>query len=267
MSRESRGSGLVLGLFLTAAAITAGVAVVEGLSRMQAEEAVPAVLVGGDTIVAPAKPIAAEADVFRLSPAMMAVEPGDSLSRAAIPRTRHKYRVLRTYPGAPPTIPHGFTGDEFRSGSCNTCHERGGYSPRFNAYVPLTPHPQLSGCLDCHVANDLLTGVSLPSTDPGTICRQCHVPGAVRRQPTGMDWVSLAWPETSPGNEDRPPPVIPHDLQLKGNCLACHAGPATIPGLKTDHPDRANCRQCHLTEDPQAAVFRRPKVDGVGVGR
>lgn len=267
MSQQSRASGLALGLFLAAAAITAGVAVVKGLARIQADQMASSGPIRVDTIVAPAKPIAAEADVFRFSPAMMAVEPGDSLNRAAIPRTQHKYRILRAYPGAPPTIPHGFTGDEFRTGSCNTCHERGGYSPRFNAYVPLTPHPQLTGCLNCHVANDLLTGVALPSTDPGTICRQCHAPGAVRLQQAEFDWVPLAWPELLPRDEDSPPPVIPHDLQLKGNCLACHAGPATIPGLKTDHPHRANCRQCHLTADPEAAAFRRPQGDGGGVGR
>ena len=52
--------------------------------------------------------------------------------------------------------------------------------------------------------------------------------------------------------------MIPHDLQLRGNCLACHAGPAAVEEIRTAHPERTNCRQCHLTAPPGEDVFTRP---------
>ncbi len=66
---------------------------------------------------------------------------------------------------------------------------------------------------------------------------------------------------------DGSPLWIPHDLQLRGNCLACHGGPAAVAEIRTAHPERANCRQCHVPADAPAApgeaeaVFTRP-LDG-----
>ena len=42
------------------------------------------------------------------------------------------------------------------------------------------------------------------------------------------------------------PPVIPHGLQMRENCLACHAGSAAPKEIKVSHPTRVNCRQCHV---------------------
>ncbi len=266
-SRQSSVTGPLLSVFLIGSAATAGAAVVVelkdatvslGAQRERAEVAIPA---------PPAAPIAAEADVFRTRLDMVAIDPLADPQRGAIQRTTHRYRVLRAYPGAPPSIPHGFTGDEFRTGSCKTCHERGGYSPRFNAYVPLTPHPEMGTCLQCHVGNDELTGVSLPNTDPNTICRQCHPPNAVRRVETTLDWVPMAWPQLSSKTPDRPPPPIPHDLEFRGNCLACHSGPGSLRTIRTPHPERASCRQCHVAPDAGVGAFTRPVPDtGDGAG-
>jgi cytochrome c-type protein NapB len=57
------------------------------------------------------------------------------------------------------------------------------------------------------------------------------------------------------------PPLIPHDLQLRGNCLACHAGPGGVEEIRSTHPERANCRQCHLPSAPETPLFTRP-LDG-----
>ncbi|HRJ21883.1 MAG TPA: hypothetical protein PLF84_22770, partial [Bryobacteraceae bacterium] len=54
------------------------------------------------------------------------------------------------------------------------------------------------------------------------------------------------------------PPIIPPDLPLRTNCVACHAGPAAVPELRTTHPERANCRQCHATAADSVTAFRRP---------
>ena len=40
------------------------------------------------------------------------------------------------------------------------------------------------------------------------------------------------------------PPVMPHSTLMRVNCLACH-GPNGYRGLRTTHPERLNCVQCH----------------------
>ena len=74
--------------------------------------------------------------------------------------------------------------------------------------------------------------------------------GRLRRAEASRDWRPMAWPQlarTPPGSA---PPPIPHDLQFRGNCLACHAGPAAVAEIRTTHPERADCRQCHVSPDP-----------------
>ena len=257
-THRSGFSGPLLSLFLIGCAVTAVVAIAGWVKDVPASPVTDPWDVTVAMLAPPARPIAAEADVFRTRPSMMAIEPEVGSERAAIQRSEHRYRVLRAYPGAPPSIPHGFTGEEFRTGVCSSCHERGGYSPRFQAFVPLTPHPEMGACLQCHVGNDAITGVPLPDADPNTICRQCHPPNAPSNIQTTLDWVSMAWPQLSPEMPDRPPPPIPHDLQFRGNCLACHAGPAALVTVRTEHPERANCRQCHVAPDADVGLFVRP---------
>lgn len=254
-------SGLLLIAFLIGCAVAAVAAMAAWVEDIPLESVTEPWDVPVAMLAPPAKPIAAEADVFRTRPGMMAIDPEVGSNRSAIQRSEHRYRVLRAYPGAPPSIPHGFTGEEFRTGTCNSCHERGGYSPRFHAFVPVTPHPEMGACLQCHVGNDAITGVSLPDADPNTICRQCHPPNAPARIRTTLDWVSMAWPPLSPEMPDRPPPPIPHDMEFRSNCLPCHAGPAALVTVRTEHPERANCRQCHLTPEADVGLFARPVSD------
>ena len=131
----------------------------------------------------PKEPIAAEAEVFRTRPDMLAIEPDARRERRAHPRTLKTFRYLRAYPGAPPRIPHGLTPEEFRTGACKTCHERGGYSSRFAAYVPVTPHPDMGPCLQCHVGDGGITGISrpAPTRTPGVASATVR---AVRLAPT-----------------------------------------------------------------------------------
>jgi cytochrome c-type protein NapB len=217
----------------------------------------------------PQPPIAGEADVFRTRPDMLAIEPEGPRDRRAHPRTLKTFRYLRPYPGAPPRIPHGLTQEEFRSGTCNTCHERGGYSSRFAAYVPVTPHPDLGLCLQCHVGDGGLTGISGASTDPNARCRQCHGASGPPRADAnvGLDWRTTAWPNLQPRAPDRSPPAIPHDLQLRGNCLTCHAGPAAVAEIRTSHPEWSDCRQCHLGVESSAGDFGRPPPAALARGR
>lgn len=266
-SHGRRGGGLPLLIFLTASAATAAAAVVVAVERAATSRAAAAdsSAAEADHVVAgplsvPGESIAAEAQVFRLDPAMMAIEPEARREREAHPRTLKSFRYLRAYPGAPPRVPHGLTPEEFRTGACKTCHERGGYSQRFAAYVPMTPHPEMGFCLQCHVGDDAVTGISHPSADPNARCRQCHTPSGPPRPEidAALNWRITGWPQLPRLTPGQDPPPIPHDLQSRGNCLACHAGPAAVAEIRTTHPEWTNCRQCHVAPEADAGVFTRP---------
>lgn len=239
---------------LIASAITMAVAIRVAARRVAAARAAIPETVSVALLTAPAEPIAAEARVFLTRTNMLGAEPSYGPRRAAHPRTRESYNALRAYAGAPPRIPHGLTPLEFRTGGCKTCHERGGYSLRFGAYVPVTPHPEMGACLQCHVGDAKLMAIGLPSTEPSDRCRQCHAPGAMRWREES-DWKGLAPPSPVRNALAGAPPVIPHDLELRGNCLSCHSAPAGVVGLRTPHPERANCRQCHLTTSATVREF------------
>jgi cytochrome c-type protein NapB len=210
-------------------------------------------------VEAPEIPIAAEAGVFRTSPGMLAIEPTTARYRTAHPRTLRAFRFLRMYPGAPPRIPHGLSSEEFRTGVCGTCHERGGYSRRFSAYVPVTPHPEWGMCLQCHLGEDAAMGQIPATADPNARCSLCHgTSGGPPRAEASVTWRSTVWTTLPSILRDQSPPPIPHELQSRGNCLACHSGPAAVAEIRSPHPERTNCRQCHVGLEPDADDFKRP---------
>lgn len=246
-----------LPLFLTASAFTAVAALVvavERAPRRRAPEPAPAPVA---LLAAPADSIPDEALVFRTAPGTMAIPPDTRRTREAHPRTLKTYHYLRAYPGAPPRIPHELTPEEFRTSACNTCHERGGYSRRFSAYVPLTPHPDQGPCLQCHLGTDNLMAVSLVSPDPNRRCHQCHASGGRPRPQveTPFDWLPTSWPRLPSSTGAEQPQTILHASEPRGNCVACHGGPAAVAEVRTFHLEWANCRQCHLAKDPDAAEF------------
>lgn len=266
MSQDRHPTAVALRLFLIASAVTAVVAGSVAVKRTAEERARAPAPVSVSMVAAPGEPIRAEAQVFRTSPAMLAIEPAAHRVRSAHPRTLKTVRYLRGYEGAPPRIPHSLSADEFRTDACRTCHERGGYSVRFSAYVPLTPHPDRGICLQCHVGVDAVMGTTDPGADPNSRCPLCHGPsGGPPRADATLTWPTTIWPTLSQKTPDRSPPPIPHDLPFRENCLTCHAGPAAVAEIRTAHPERANCRQCHVTLNPEAGVFSRSAgvvVDG-----
>ena len=42
------------------------------------------------------------------------------------------------------------------------------------------------------------------------------------------------------------PPRIPHRVLMRENCVACHDGPGAREEVRTTHPERWRCRQCHV---------------------
>lgn len=254
---------LLIGLAIAAmAGLLAGLALAT-LPNVREENRVE-----GAGIVAATAPIPAEADVFRT---VTAEGPGGDFgaggwpARRAIarPRTLSRFRANREYPGAPPRIPHALTSTELRTTTCLVCHARGGYSPRFLAYVPRTPHPELTDCLQCHTPDAHLLGVALPANEANDICRQCHALGANRNQPVthrawgDVDWRPAPWTPLDPVRASGTPPPIPHDLALRGNCGTCHVGQSAIAEIRTAHPERSNCRQCHMTQTATDSVYTR----------
>jgi cytochrome c-type protein NapB len=57
------------------------------------------------------------------------------------------------------------------------------------------------------------------------------------------------------------PPEIPHSTWMRETCLACHGGTGA-EGLRTRHPQRQSCTQCHA---PSAGLNQGPvRVPGTG---
>lgn len=42
------------------------------------------------------------------------------------------------------------------------------------------------------------------------------------------------------------PPTIPHKTFMRENCTACYSGAAAREEIRTPHPERSRCRQCHV---------------------
>lgn len=259
MRQTDPSDGLVARLAAIAVAaslMVGGIVVIDRAVAADAKEMEPTVAA---RIISSPQPIAEEADVFRAGAAVMELQ----LSRrAAHPRTLATYRALRAYPGAPPRVPHGLTAEELRTSSCRTCHERGGYAQRFGAYAPVTPHPEYTECLQCHVPDDALLGIPLPDRGAGVGCRQCHVAPGAATPLVDLDWQPARWPAVTATSDDSAPPPIPHELQLRGNCIACHAGAGAVAEIRTTHPERTDCRQCHVSADADAPPFVRPNAGG-----
>jgi len=158
----------------------------------------------------------------------------DYLKGTSTQRTLSEYYSRRQYPGSPPYIPHpvGVHGKELE---CLTCHASGGWTQTLKSITPVTPHPEQTSCMQCHV---------WPTTDD--LFRE-------------TDWQSVPPPRLGRSYLPGAPPPIPHELQMRGNCIACHVGPGTVATIRVEHPSRGNCRQCHVTDFP-AEPFQRKSL-------
>lgn len=139
----------------------------------------------------------------------------------------------RAYDGAPPTVPHPV--DERASPNCVVCHEHGAMVGTLRA--PAMSHAMLSSCLQCHVPELKVHASPVASTLVGSGNSFEPIPfGGVGTR---------AWPGA--------PPTRPHTLAMRTRCSSCH-GVAGHPGLRTSHPERQNCEQCHAGIDGNESV-------------
>ena len=159
----------------------------------------------------------------------------DYLAGTSTGRTLSEYYSRRQYPGSPPFIPHKVEEPDLAPVECLTCHARGGWTEELKKNTPITPHPE-------QVA-----------------CRQCHITVTEAKPFVETDWMSVAPPRLGRASLPGAPPPVPHDIQMRGNCVSCHVGPGTVAAIRVEHPSRGNCRQCHVPETNAPLFERKPK--------
>jgi cytochrome c-type protein NapB len=158
----------------------------------------------------------------------------DYIESTSTERTLSEYYSRRQYPGSPPEIPHPLEAHGIEL-ECLTCHANGGWTEPLKRITPVTPHPEQVSCMQCHV---------WPVTD---------------KLFRAIDWKSVPPPRLGRAELPGAPVPIPHDLQMRGNCIACHVGPGTVTAIRVEHPSRGNCRQCHVPETNVPPWQREPK--------
>lgn len=129
----------------------------------------------------------------------------------------------RAFDGAPPVIPHEVS--PLSAGDCLDCHDSS------DVEMPTISHRKLTNCTQCH----------LPQKPSGL-----SESPAPRDPPTETTFKGLAAPTGGERSYTGAPPMIPHSTLMRSNCLACH-GPSGAQALRTPHPERQSCRQCHLS--------------------
>jgi cytochrome c-type protein NapB len=153
---------------------------------------------------------------------------GSTKSTSAVRATR------RLYDGSPPVIPHARIGAD-----CVACHNERGMEVADLGFAPPSPHA-------------LTAGMSAMSR-----CEQCHVFCQTNELFGPSEFTGLAQ-DLRAGTRlyGGAPPVIPHAIQMRENCAACHSGPAAREEIRCTHPERARCQQCHVPA-VSPAEFRR----------
>ena len=146
--------------------------------------------------------------------AELKIEPEDKLQ--ALTRRDEN----RAYNGAPPTIPHPI--DQISDASCVACHAKGAKTESLR--IPQMSHQHLSNCTQCHVEK-----------------APRHLEPIVFRE---NSFNGLEAPQAGPRAFAQAPPQIPHATWMRSNCMSCH-GTTGLHGIRTTHPWRNNCQQCH----------------------
>jgi len=157
-----------------------------------------------------------------------AAVPGREGGEKTIAKVRAERRL---YDGAPPVIPHQPMG-----AACVTCHNEAGMNVPGLGFAPPSPHGETLG-----MKNQAAGGLAR--------CQQCHVFQQIETPWVPSTFVGLRQ-DLRRGSRlyDGAPPVIPHKTFMRENCLACHSGPAAREEIRTSHPERTRCLQCHVEQ-------------------
>lgn len=166
-----------------------------------------------------------------------------------------KRGARRAFSGAPPVAPHSI--DQRNAQACLVCH---GAGVKIGMLVaPKMSHHMMTNCTQCHVEmqQGLLASVGQASNVEST-------------------FVGLQEPGVGDRIGPGAPPTIPHPIWMRSECSSCH-GSLGGEGMRTSHPWRSNCTQCHAPsrnydwkplEQPPAAPPKRaedPANDLAGI--
>lgn len=161
-----------------------------------------------------------------LPSAAPALEPKD---RAALAARRLEHRAFE---GAPPIIPHSI--NEMTPAACAVCHTT---PTRIgDAIAPAMSHEPYASCTQCHVAADgPRIGLDVPPLPDG-------------QPPFGSDFAGLDAHGAGQRNHPYAPPMIPHPIKMRENCISCHGAAGSNP-LPQSHPvATTDCLQCHAAD-------------------
>ena len=148
----------------------------------------------------------------------------------AVKSAAHVRAERRAYDGAPPTIPHQDFGAR-----CSACHNKQGQSVSGIGFAPASPHE------------------GTEKAGGTTRCRQCHVFVSDGSLFVASEYEPLKQDLRYGSRATRgAPPTIPHRTLMRENCVACHDGPGAREEIRTSHPERLRCRQCHVLATTQA---------------
>ncbi|MDO8749738.1 MAG: cytochrome c3 family protein [Dehalococcoidia bacterium] len=136
--------------------------------------------------------------------------------------------------------------------SCATCHNP--HNPVIGQ-PPAIPH-SLEGradCLLCHGSQGLKPAPLNHAGRTIEICQLCHKPGSAtpsKAPPISSPTAATAAPTGTPTatNAAAGPPLIPHSLAGRDDCLLCHErGIAGAPVIPASHAGRTSnvCQLCH----------------------
>jgi cytochrome c-type protein NapB len=151
--------------------------------------------------------------------------------------TRAQRLRRRAFEGAPPSVPHPIEqqGDQ----ACISCHNLG-LAIKDRVARPMS-HEYLTNCIQCHAAVD--EPQPFPEDNHAALPLDSTFVGRTGRR--GVRALIDA------------PPAIPHQTWMRERCASCH-GPQGWEGIRTTHPERTNCMQCHAPsaiDDQQPAAW------------
>ncbi|MCF6284919.1 MAG: hypothetical protein L3K26_07000, partial [Candidatus Hydrogenedentes bacterium] len=129
----------------------------------------------------------------------------------------------RAFYTAPPIVPHDLY--PASASNCLVCHSKKG--TYFGKISPRTPHPQLTNCTQCH----------LPSK-PAFVYVEADL--------VETSWKGLETPTAAPRANRVIPPTMPHRKFMREDCQSCHSYQSPYTSMRTPHPQRMNCAQCHV---------------------
>ena len=162
------------------------------------------------------------------SPEKVEVPAGGDLARSAAQPALKTAAIARAarraYDGAPPVVAHENFGI-----TCTECHDREGMAIEDVGFAPPSPH-------------EITAGMSAISR-----CTQCHVFKQTNEVFVANRFAGLLQDLRSGARLNaHAPPTIPHKTFMRENCTACHSGPAAREEIRSSHPERTRCRQCHV---------------------